>query len=244
MNLRASLAKVQNLGARFYLHLAKHFSENALIRETWAAMADDFDRQLSSLRELRPVFWKQLKTEEKTLLTAVRETSGLLHAEFASPPSEWSLQRCFARTLGFEEPIIIRLYAPLLYRLRNVGTDHALDFYITVNAHVTRLTRLIQLFSGDPALIQRCTALLENFEKTAQAPQPQPVLAKKQKITKAAVVRQKPVTSPLKRRQKAVLKARKKAKPAPRLAKRAKVIAKRPKPLVKNINLHRTRARR
>ena len=176
MNLRASLAKVQGLGARFYLELAKHFDQNALIRDTWVEMADDFQNQVSSLKELRPLFWRQLETEEKTLLTVTKETDDLLRTELSTPPSEWSLQVCFTRTLGFEEPIIIKLYAPLLHRLRKAGTDHALDFYIMVNAHVTRLTRLIQFFSGDPVLIERCSALLHGFERAAQGPPPEPVI--------------------------------------------------------------------
>ena len=243
MNLRASLARVQNLGGRFYLQLAKHFDQNTLIRDTWVEMADDFQNQVSSLKELRPLFWRQLQTEEKTLLTVTKATSDLLRTEIATPPSEWSLQACFARTLGFEEPIIIKLYAPLLYRLRRAGTDHALDFYIMVNAHVTRLTRLIQLFSGDPALIERCSALFHGFERAAQGPPPEPVIARKKTRLKKAAARSHRL-SPVKRAPKTILRAHKTVKPRRPLAKRSKVVAKRSKPLVKNLNIRRRRARR
>jgi hypothetical protein len=243
MNLRASLARVQNLGARFYLQLAKHFDQNTLIRDTWVGMADDFQNQVSSLKELRPLFWRQLQTEEKTLVSVTRDTADLLRVEIATPPSEWSLQACFTRTLGFEEPIIIKLYAPLLYRLRRVGTDHALDFYIMVNAHVIRLTRLIQLFSGDPALIERCSALFHGFERAAQGPPPEPVIArKKTRLKKSAARRHR--LSPVKTASKRLLGTRKTVKPRRPLAKRSKVVAKRSKPLVKNLNLRRRRARR
>jgi hypothetical protein len=243
MNLRASLAKVQNLGARFYLQLAKHFDQNTLIRDTWVGMADDFQNQVSSLKELRPLFWRQLQKEEKTLLTVAKATDDLLRAEMATSPSAWSLQACFTRTLGFEEPIIIKLYAPLLYRLRKVGTDHALDFYIMVNAHVTRLTRLIQLFSGDPALIERCSALLHGFERAAQGPPPDPVIARRKTRLKKADARRHRLAS-IKRAPKTLLRARKTAKPRRPLTKRSKVVTKRAKPLVKNLNLRRRRARR
>ena len=191
---------MQNLGGRFYLQLAKHFDQNTLIRDTWVEMADDFQNQVSSLKELRPLFWRQLQTEEKTLLTVTKATSDLLRTEIATPPSEWSLQACFTRTLGFEEPIIIKLYAPLLYRLRRAGTDHALDFYIMVNAHVTRLTRLIQLFSGDPALIERCSALFHGFERAAQGPPPEPVISQEENPPEKGG---RPAPSPLSREESA-----------------------------------------
>jgi len=240
MNLRASLAKVQGLGTRFYLELAKHFDQNALIRDTWVKMAEDFQDQVSSLKELRPLFWRELQTEEKTLFTVTKETDDLLRAQLSTPPPEWSLQVCFTRTLGFEEPIIIKLYAPVLHRLRKAGTDHALDFYIMVNAHVTRLTRLIQFFSGDPVLIERCSALLHGFEKAAQGPPPEPVIIRKTRHKKA-VARHARGPS-VKRAPKTLSRSRKKS--ARPLSKRSKVVSKRRKSLVKNLELRRRRVRR
>ena len=243
MNLRASLAKVQGLGTRFYLELAKHFEQNALIRDTWHKMAEDFQNQVSGLKELRPLFWKQLQTEEKTLFTVTKETDDLLRTHLAALPQEWSLQVCFTRTLEFEEPIIIRLYAPLLHRLRKAGTDHALDFYIMVNAHVTRLTRLIQFFSGDPVLIERCSALLHGFEKAAQGPPPEPVIVRKKTHHKKAVARHAAVPN-VKRAAKTLSRTRRTVKSARPLSKRSKVVSKRRKPLVKNLDLRRRRVRR
>src|SRR6188508_2288338 len=101
MNLRASLARVQGLGTRFYLELAKHFDQNALIRDTWLKMAEDFENHVSGLKELRPLFWKQLQTEENTLFTVTKETDDLLNGQLSDRPQEWSLQVCFTRTLEF-----------------------------------------------------------------------------------------------------------------------------------------------
>ena len=240
MNLRASLAKVQGLGTRFYLELAKHFDQNALIRDTWIKMAEDFQNQASSLKELRPLFWRELHTAEKTLFTVTKETDDLLRTQLSTLPLEWSLQVCFTRTLGFEEPIIIKVYGPLLHRLRKAGTDHALDFYIMVNAHVTRLTRLIQSFSGDPVLIERCSALLHGFEKAAHGPPPEPVTLTKTRHKKADA-RHAPVPS-VKMAPKTLSGSRKKS--ARPLSKRSKVVSKRRKSLVKNLDLRRRRVRR
>lgn len=243
MNLWGPLKKLQKRCSSLYLLLAQRFSTNSLIRDSWATMAQDLDQQAASLRALRPSFWKQLKKQEKGLLTAIKQVSSQFEKDRLDHPSEWSLHDCLARTLDFEEPIILQIYAPLIYRLRTQWTERDLGFYVLVNAHVTRLTRLVQPFSGDPTLTQRSIDLLLRFEREVQRPQPEPA-AKKKKAKKKARRSRQPARPALKRARKAAVRLRMLAKRPRPLVKRAKVLAKRSKPLVKNIKLARRRARR
>jgi hypothetical protein len=189
MNLWGPLGRVQRSGARFYLKLAERFRENTVVRETWEAMARDLDEQAESLKGIRPAVWVALQKEEKTLLAAVEEIEAVPRAK-SSNPQDWTLHTCLIRTLDFEELIALKLYAPLIYRLRS-QSGRALDFYVIVNAHLTRLARLIQPFSGDPVAIQRCADLFQRFEKEAQGPPPQPVVLKKKAKRVAAATRVK-----------------------------------------------------
>src|SRR5207249_9011641 len=66
-----------------------------------------------------------------------------------------------------------------LFRSRKEWTDQALDFYILVNAHLTRLARLIGSTSGDPVLIKRCSDLVLQFERATQVPQSEPSVTPK-----------------------------------------------------------------
>jgi len=259
MKLWSPIAKLQRRGAGLYLRLAERFAGNAVIRDTWTAMASDLDQQTSSLKSLRPAFWKLLEKQEKELLQGISESAPPA-ANDPLDPADWTLQASFARTLDFEERFTLKVYAPIVYRMRE-QSGGPLDFYVIVHAHLTRLARLIQPFSGDPVLTQRCLNLVHQFEKEAQGPEPEiPFLRKKEK--KATARRQRPAARPARRvilgrttGKKGLPKRRAIARPAPkrraqgrpapkrRLAAATRRPHKRAKPLVKNVKLGR-RARR
>jgi hypothetical protein len=111
----------------------------------------------------------------------------------------------------------------------------ALDFYVMVKAHITRVAQSVQLFSGDPALGQRCALLLQNFEKEVQEPVAIPERRPKRRANKSV-----PATRHA--RKTAVRKMRPVVKKEP-VRSRVK-IAKRAKPLVQKIKLAPRRARR
>jgi hypothetical protein len=105
-----------------------------------------------------------------------------------------------------------------------------------VKAHLARITRVTQSFSGDPAIVQRANALLQAFEREVQEPhivvlEPD----KKQKKGNAAH------SAMHKEAAKKPHKAPKKAQP---LAKPAKILRRMPKPLVKKVSITRRRAHR
>jgi len=168
MNLWGPLGKLHKSGSGFYLKLAQRFSGNAVVSQTWAAMAQDLDDQAAELQALSPAFWRHLERSEAGWREAVAAVEAA--ADFRTfEPADWSLHRCLERTLELEEQSSLRVYAPLIYHLRG-QTGRALDFYVTVHAHLTRLAGLIQPFAGDPRLTRRCLELLERFEKEAQIP--------------------------------------------------------------------------
>jgi hypothetical protein len=232
MNLRGSIAKLQNTGTRLYLTMAQYFKENKLIRDIWLEMAHDKELQLSTLRSLPRSFWTKLEGGEVGLDESLE--SLLLPAK-CSGNEEHSLLKCFTRTLEFEEPIILRIYPPLIRQLRTEWTDHALDFYIMVKAHVARLLRVVQLFSGDPVLVNRAGILLENFEKEVQKPESLPRQSTPIATRKAESRKHK--TRGSKATAKAISHTR-------HHAKRGQGIPRRSKSLVKNLELQRRRARR
>lgn len=236
MNLHGSISKLQNSGARLYVEVAQCFKENNLIRDIWLEMAHDKEQQVASLRSLPRSFWIELKKQEDGLLEA---TQSCLQFAERSKDEERSLKKCFTETLEFEEPIILKVYAPLIRQLRTEWTDHALDFYIMIKAHVARLLRVVQSFSGDPILVQRASTLLQNFEKEVQAPEVPPVPVVLSTSRKAASRKhgQDAHRAPTRKAQ---------AHAAGRslsLGKRTKSVTPRAKPFVKNIELRRRRAR-
>jgi hypothetical protein len=230
LRLRSSLSKLQKGTARFYSQLQQRFDGNSLISESWAAMGHDLQVQAESLKKLPSSFWQSLKKQEKELIHAAEsilpEDAGKLAG---------SLQVCLAGTLDLEEPMILKVYAPLIRRLRSEWTERTLDFYIMVKAHIARLARLVQAYSGDPAQSQRCAVLFSNFEKDVQ--EPAAVILKPPKVTprKKAATRQarKPVSS----RRAALPAAKKPVRSLDKLVKRAK-------PLVKKIEIAGRRVRR
>ncbi len=168
MGLLGSITKVQNLGMQFYTELAQAFSANNLIRETWTCMAQDLQQQIAGLQDLPHSFWAHIKDEEDALHEAVRTCSDANEADSGQPRT---LAGSLSRSLDFEEPLILKVYVPLIRRLRSGGAGQVLDLYIMVKAHVSRLLQVVQSYSGDPASIQRVGALFQNFEKGVQVPE-------------------------------------------------------------------------
>ncbi len=231
MNLRGSITDHQIRLSQLYLKLKQRFSENSLFRELWSAMAHDIFQHVSSLNALPRSFWNQLKDSQGSLFKAINSARKNQLADFKD---DLSLKGCFERTLQAEEPTILYIYVPLIRRLRENWTDQALDFYITVKAHLARITRTIEAFSGDPLIISRSNSLSSRFEKEVQEPQAQvlPWIMKKQ------IAASKPAKKKrLKRRQSI-------SKPALPLIKHAKIRPGRPKNnIIEKVALRRRRAR-
>jgi hypothetical protein len=225
MSLRASLAKQQRKGARFFVDLAQCFHENALIRESWEAMARDLDQQADSLQSIPARFWTGLRDAERVVAAAVNSCPT---PEAPPAAGDHSLLHCFDLALQFEEPLTLTVYAPLIRRLRKESRGHALDFYVMVKAHLTRMLRLIQPFAGDPRLIQRAGGIIESFEREVQAPEA--VAVAPPALKKAAQTGRKSSVRPA-------------ATGKTALTGRAEKVARRSKPLVGKINLRRGRAR-
>ena len=193
-------------------------------------MGNDLQTQAESLKKLPPSFWQSLKKQEKELVQA---TDLIVPPQGNQPPV--SLQSSLKQTLDLEEPIVLKIYVPLIRRLRVEWTERALDFYVMVKAHIARLERVVQAYSGDPAASQRCVTLFQNFEKEVQ--EPAVVEAKfVKKGSKKAIASKHTGKAAADRRLKAAAK-----KQPPRSL---KTLPKRAKPLVKKIEITRRRARR
>jgi hypothetical protein len=230
--LRGSLSQLQRAVAKIYSQLQQRFEGNYLVSSVWAAMDHDLQVQVESLKKLPPSFWQSLKNQEKELARA---------AELVHPANaDWrsgSLRSCLTRTIDLEEPIILKVYAPFIRRLRSEWTEHALDFYVMVKAHIARVAHSIQLFSGDPSLSLRCAVLLHSFEKEVQEP-PEVEVARsirKKSAKKSAPAKPKTKKAALRRAQASAEK-----RPIGTLDK----IKKHAKPMVQKIKLAPRRARR
>ncbi len=230
LRLRSPLSKLEKAIAKFYLQLQQRFEGNSLVSDSWAAMGSDLQAQAESLKKLPPSFWQSLKKQEKELVRA----TGLILPEEASKPAG-SLQACLVTTLDIEEPMILKVYAPLIRRLRAEWTERALDFYVMVKAHIARLARIVQAYSGDPALSQRCAVLFHDFEKEVQEPAAIEIARKKPARKKAIATRH--VREAAAARHPKIAVAKRRTRALDKLAKRAK-------PLVKKIEIARRRARR
>jgi hypothetical protein len=231
MNLQGSITDLQNTVVKLYLDLEQRFKENQLIRDLWTAMAHDITQQKLSLTMLPSSFWHKLKAEQDGVAAALAE-SALVHE--SGNKGDASLKSCFERTMLLEEQTILKIYVPIIRKLRENWTDQALDFYIVVKAHLARITRVTQAFAGDPVIIQRSSLLLQRFEKEVQEPQ----IVVKPKLNKAHAVQHAQEKHSTMRQKKAI------PKQAAAIAKRAKIHHKRAKPLVENISLQRRRVRR
>ncbi len=189
MSLRGVIARLQKAGADLYLSLAQQFSANDLIRETWISWSQDLQHQAASLEALSRLFWKCFEDAEKSMLESIDSRQIVRNVQ---QPLENHLNVSFERVLEYEEPLILKVYVPLIRRLRVSSTNQALDFYITVKAHVAKLPQVIQPFTGDPALVRRAIDLQINFEKEVQMPEKvtppvaKPVWAKKSRSRRSA----------------------------------------------------------
>ncbi|NWG14177.1 MAG: hypothetical protein HXY20_11650 [Acidobacteria bacterium] len=169
MNLRGSLSKLLKNGSIFYREKAQQFDHNPVIREAWSLLAQDMDLQTSGLKGLPASFWREIQVLHPELMNEVR--SCLASVPGKNKDGAASLQDVLNRSLSCEEPIILRVFVPVIRKLRASGTGHALDFYVIVKAHVTHLNELVRAYCGDPLSIQRAGALLESFEKEVQRPE-------------------------------------------------------------------------
>jgi hypothetical protein len=233
MNLHGSITELQNAIVQLYHKLQQRFIENRMISELWSAMANDISQQVSSLNVLPSSFWNRLKNERDGLVKAVG--SGV-HPQFSEKAADLSLRSCIELSLHIEEPIILKTYVPIIRSMRENQANQSLDFYIMVKAHLARIARITQSFSGDPLVIQRSNLLLQSFEKEVQ--EPQATAARK---LPAAVYH---ISS--------ASKIKHKAKPTRPIAKRiSRPLAKRSlsrpgrtKPLVKKVEIRRRRVQR
>ena len=231
MNLHGSIKELQNKIVQLYLQLEHRFSENELIRELWSGMANDVSHQIRSLNALPPSFWNQLKKDQCLPLIAAAEGATRQSIE---NEIDQSLMGCFSRALYLEEPAILKVYAPLIRRLRENSTAPALDFYIVVKAHLARITRVTQSYSGNPAVIQRANALLQAFEKEVQEPS---IIIARSETKKTLAGRPAKHKVPVQKQRKTSVQARPSAKPA-------KILHRHSKPLAKKAGISRRRARR
>ncbi len=228
MNLHGSINELQNATVHLYHELQTRFIENRIISELWSAMAHDISQQIKSLNALPSSFWNHLKNEFDRLTEAINSSSP---SHDSQKISDRSLRGCFELSLHIEEPIILKVYVPIIRSLRKNQANQSLDFYIMVKAHLARISRVTQAFSGDPIIIQRSNLLLQNFEKEVQEPQTTIVHEKK----KSGIQGSQPKPKPSRKVVKHI------ARP---LAKRSLSRTARTKPLVDKVELHRRRARR
>ena len=229
MNLQDSVAELQDTIAKLYLELEHRFKENQLIRDLWSAMAHDITQQKRSMSMISSSFWHKLKEEQDGWSEVISEST---RQQAAGKKEDQSLRGCFERALLFEEPAILKIYVPIIRKLRENWTDQALDFYVMVKAHLARITRVTQSFAGDPIIIQRSNLLLRLFEKEVQEPHVEAEHPAR-RAQGARPDREKHATKPKKLSQK-----------TPAMAKHAKSHHGRTKPLVEKINLQRRRAQR
>jgi len=229
MNLHGSITELQNRLVGLYLKLEQRFKENKVIGELWRAMASDVSQQAKSLDGLSAHFWNEFKRDP--------DFSAVVHGIAIRTPEnveESSLQSGFENALSLEEPVILKIYGPILRHLRENWNQQASDFYIVVKAHLARIIRVMQAYLGDLLILQRSNLLLQQFEKDVQAPQVAPA----EKSDRKKPVREK------KRETKSRKKSERHHPLTKHAAKHAKTHHERSKPLVDKINLRRRRARR
>jgi hypothetical protein len=231
MNLHGSINKLQTAIVELYQELQTRFLDNKMISELWNAMAHDVSQQIKSLDALPSSFWNHLKNESDAI-----NVDGCFHNQRFEKNSDRSLRGCFDLSLQMEEPVILKAYIPIIRNLRKNPENQSLDFYIMVKAHLARISRVTQAFSGDPVIIQRSNLLLQNFERDVQETQEIPAHARQEKSkTQAAISQHK--SQPIKKAAKSP------ARPLPS-SKSPLSRPARAKPLVEKVELSRRRARR
>jgi hypothetical protein len=230
MNLQGSITENQSALYKMYLKLEQRFTDNILIRELWSSMAQDVSQQLSSLKGLPVSFWAQQKKNPEGLPEAIHQA---MRSQAIEKVEVLSLKLCFSHALESEEPTILKVYVPIIRNLRKNWTNASLDFYILVKAHLARIVRVTESFSGDPILVQRANLLLQGFEKEVQEPEITAIIPNRKSITPHAEQKKKPES-----------KNKKPLKVSRPLAKHPKVPHSRTKPLAKKVELPRRRASR
>ncbi len=228
MNLHGSIAELQNAVVQIYNRMQQRFVENRVISDLWSAMANDVSRQTSSLKDFPASFWSRLKNERDGLAKAV-SSSANAHASESIP--DLSLSGCIELSLKIEEPVILKVYVPLIRSLRDNQANQSLEFYIMVKSHLARINRVTQSYSGNPLVIQRSNLLLQNFEKEVQEQQPPPVAAR----VSGSASKTKRLPKPLRKVSKRISRP---------LAKRPLGRSRRTKPLVEKVEIRRRRVRR
>jgi hypothetical protein len=239
MNLHGSITEVLNTLVQLYLKFEKRFNENALIRDLWSGMARDVLQQIAGLKSLPSSFWLQLnKDQDGRMETDIKNA----RLQITEKPEDLSLKQCFETTIRFEEPTILKIYVPIIRSLRKNGTNTALDFYIIVKAHLARITRVTESFSGDPIAIQRSNLLQQSFEQEVQ--RPQEIIKPAEKEKKQQTVQSTPMPEGTsKKATKKQASKKPSSKIAAILAKHATIHNSRTKSLVKNVGLQRKSSR-
>ena len=169
MNLLGTIVEHQNSLLRLYRKLEERFEENGVIQSFWHGMAGDVSSQIQSLKSLPSSLWNQFKNDaDNSFESAVKTVK-----DVSTPPADIaniSLRDCFEISLQMAEPAILKIYARVIRMLRKNPTMPALNFYILLKAHVTRLVRTTESFAGDPLLIRRAQLLLAGMEKEVREP--------------------------------------------------------------------------
>jgi hypothetical protein len=240
MNLLGSTTEIQNTLAQLYLKFEQRFSENVLIRDLWSGMAHDILQQMASLKSFPSSFWIQLSKDQDRRMEADIQSAKL---QITEKPEVLPLKQCFETALQFEEPTIMKIYVPIIRSLRRNWTNTALDFYIMVKAHLARITRVFESFSGDPLAIQRSNLLQQSFEKEVQTPREIVRPAEKENKKRVIQPTPKPDGKARKASKKQALK-KPSSKTARVPAKHAKIHHSRTKPMAKTLGLQRRRAHR
>jgi len=176
MSLYGSIKEVQSTTEKFYLKLEQRFSGNKLISELWGQMAQDVSRQIVNLHDLPKSFWPHLDKDQDKLLETIKTEIKPQNIENAA---DLSLSDCIEKSIRSEETIILKIYVPIIRNLRKNWTGQALDFYIIVKAHIVRIKRVAEAFSGDPVVLRHSAQLFQGFEKEIQEPEVEIVLKKK-----------------------------------------------------------------
>lgn len=215
MSLYGSIKEVQSGIEKLYLKLEQRFNENKLISHLWSQMAQDVSRQIHSLHDLPKSFWSRLKKDQVELIETI---TAEIKSQSSETEKDLSLSNCIDIAIRSEEVIILKIYVPLIRNLRKNWTGQALEFYIIVKAHIVRIKRIAEAYSGDPVVLQHSTLLFHGFEKEIQEPDIETI----QKIKSA------------RRRRRAVKAGKAKPKTKPKVQDRPKPEAKAlPKPKVK-----------
>ena len=236
--IRTHILKLQKNRISFYLIAAERFKSNHLIHDKYVGLARNLETHTAAL-EMLQTSWKRLQeSQAKTVLEALNSA---LSAIPGRVPEETPLRQYLAWTLDLEEPAIMGIYAPIFRLLKANWTDRSMDVYVMVRSHLARLQQLIEPYCGDPTLSRRCGLLAQNLEHELQ----RSLAADRQSAGEVRSKARLAAKDPDCREHVAGRhhKARKPLKPARMAANRAERLAKRTKPLVRNIKMARRRAR-